>query len=285
MEPAGQLLNYFVHQMSSFSAKPCYHSHTDYEVFYFHGGKGAALIGETAIELVPGDLIIFNGIKRHGSIMRGESIRTSIRIEEAGALPLLQLPGSVDLFRPFRELQNCHWRLTGSSKEEVEHILAKIARFYNQPGPVNFTRLRMAVAELLLFIYDCGERQSGQREDAAGDKEHHVRNVMAFVEQHYMRELSLDELARSVHFSKYYVLRLFKEVTGMTVFEYVRRRRINQAKLLFMLNKTETVSDVSYRVGFKQPTHFSRNFKQLVGMSPEQYRKRAEAMVADRNDR
>lgn len=284
MEPAGQLLNYFVHQLSSFRTKPFYHSHPDYEVYYFHGGSGSVLVGETSIDLVPGDLIIMNGIKRHGSVMRDTCARTMLRIEESSVQPLLQLPGTVDLFRPFRELQNGHWRLSGSRKEEVEHILGKIDRFYNLPGRVNVTRLRMAVAELLLFIYDCDERQPGKREDAAGEKERHVRNVIAFIEQHYMRDLSLDELAQDVHFSKYYLLRLFKEVTGMTVFEYVRRRRINQAKLLFTLNKSESVTEISYRLGFKQPTHFSRLFKQFVGQSPEQYRKQLEVMLANRND-
>lgn len=278
MEPSRQLLHFFVHQRSNFSAKRCYHSHADYEVYYFHGGDGAVLIGDNAIDLVPGDLVIFNGIKPHGSMMRGPCSRTSLRIEESSVSQLVQLPGSVDLFRPFRELQNGLWRLSGKRKEEVEHILARIARFHNREGALSFAWLSMAVTELLLFICDCAEREPFSRNEApAGDKEKHAQAILAFIEHHYTRDLSLDELAQAVHLSKYYVVRLFKEVTGMTVFEYINKRRINQAKLLFMLNKAATVTDVGYQVGFKQPTHFSRNFKQLVGVPPEQYRKQANA--------
>jgi hypothetical protein len=116
-------------------------------VYYFHGGQGAVLIGETQIDLVPGDLIIMKGMKRHGSVMRDTCSRTSLRIEESYARPLLQLPGSVDLFRPFRELQNC----------------------------------------------------------TPEDKEVHVQNIITYIERHYMHDLSLDELAQNIHFSKYYI--------------------------------------------------------------------------------
>lgn len=276
MGASGQLLNYFAHRLCGFNAKPCYHSHADYEVYYFHGGEGSVLMGDAVIELAPGDLIIFDGMKQHGSVMNRPCSRTSLLLEEAGAQPFLQLQGSLDLFRPFREPGCCHWRLSGSRKEEVEQILASIARFYNQPGSVNFARLCVAVAELLLFIYDCGQQQPVYREEAAREKEKHVRDVTAFIDRHYMDDLSMESLARSVHFSKYYISRLFKELTGMTVFEYIRRRRVSQAKLLFLLDRSQsrTVSDIGYEVGFKQANHFSRTFKQLVGEPPELYRRR-----------
>jgi hypothetical protein len=118
MDLTKQLFDYFAHHHSSFRVKPFYHSHPEYEVYYFHGGRGTLLIGEAFIDLVPGDLFILNGIKPHGLIMQEPCVRTMFRIDEAFVQPLLQQQVSIDLFRPFRELGNCHFRLTGAIRRK-----------------------------------------------------------------------------------------------------------------------------------------------------------------------
>lgn len=65
--------------------------------------------------------------------------------------------------------------------------------------------------------------------------------------------------------------KLLKEVTGMTIFVYVKKRRMNQAKILFMMDKNLAVSDVCYEVGYKHLSHLSRLFKQEFGCTPEQF--------------
>ncbi|MEF3305272.1 helix-turn-helix transcriptional regulator [Paenibacillus sp. GYB003] len=271
MEAHRSLLDIFAYR-TDYIMPSKFHSHPEYEIYYVHGGGCTYLIGETFIDLAPGDLVIMNGMSQHGPIGMQSCVRTMIRFDEASTLPLLETPGSVDLLLPFRAIRNRRWRLTGERRAEVEHILHKLDRFARQPGPLGFDRLRNAFCELLLFIWECGETALNEP-TAPLNKESNVRNVLAYIENHYMEELTLERVADNVHLSKFYMMKIFKELTGMTVFEYVNKRRISQAKLLFRFNKKRTVTEVSFEVGFKQLTHFSRNFKRLVGMTPEQYRK------------
>ncbi|MCK9912405.1 helix-turn-helix transcriptional regulator, partial [Microbacteriaceae bacterium K1510] len=70
-----------------------------------------------------------------------------------------------------------------------------------------------------------------------------------------------------------YLSRTFKEVTGVPLFDYIYRQRINQARIRFLLDPDASVTDVGYAVGFKHPAHFSRLFKRLMGVSPDRYRR------------
>ncbi|RKN85787.1 AraC family transcriptional regulator [Paenibacillus ginsengarvi] len=270
MNPQTNLLDIFAYR-KDYKMASRFHSHPEYEIYYVHDGGCTYLVGETFLELAPGDLLIMNGMSQHGPVGMKACERTMIRFDEASTLPFVQSPGSLDLLLPFRTIRNRRWRLEGERRTEVEQILLKLNRFTAQPGPLGFNRLRNAFCELLLVIWECSEADLSDPTPMQ-IKEANVRNILTFIEQRYMEELSLERVADSVHLSKFYMVKIFKELTGMTVFEYINKRRISQAKLLFRFEKTRTVTEVGYQVGFKQLTHFSRNFKQLVGLTPEQYR-------------
>lgn len=266
------LLDTFAYR-SKYMMLPNFHNHPEYEIYFLHSGACQYVIGDMCLELAPGDLIIMNGMTRHSPIMTEPCVRTMIRFDEAYVLPLIQYSGLVDLLRPFRDLKNMHWRLEGDRRAEVEHILTKMYRFKGQSDPLSFNRIRNAFIELLLLICECSEEVLKTGKSAPVGKETIVHDIIAFIEAHYAEELSLERFAASMHLNKFYIVKIFKEMTGITVFEYINKRRINQAKLLFLANNKKTVSEVCCEVGFKQITHFSRNFKREVGMTPEQFRK------------
>ncbi len=85
------------------------------------------------------------------------------------------------------------------------------------------------------------------------------------------KELSLEKLAISANLSKYHYLRLFKNIYNVTPLEYLSIRRILKAKEL--LQETElSITEISYRLGFKNLSHLSLEFRKRAGITMKEFR-------------
>lgn len=106
-----------------------------------------------------------------------------------------------------------------------------------------------------------------------------------YINQNFSRaDLSLDEVAEYMGFSKSYTSRIFKEKTGSRYIEYLTQLRMEKAKAL--LTETDmTVKDISNAVGYYNVPGFRKKFKEYYGVSASQYRNRpAEEEGSDEND-
>lgn len=253
-----------------------FHSHPWYEVYYFHGGVCNYLIGDRIYGLSPGDLILMNGMTLHRPKVdpRFPYVRTVIHFEPSLVKPFQKLPQAVPILQPFQNLSNYRLSLDGSRREEVERLLDMMHGHQLRNDPVARNRLLLAFVDLLHVIYGFCVQPMRDRPDYASEKEHTVQRIVSYVEEKFTEDLDMDRLQAVLHVSKFYLSRLFKEVTGFTIFEFVFQRRINEAKVLFLLDPGLSVTEVGFRTGFKHLAHFSRLFKQQVGQTPEQYRKR-----------
>jgi len=98
-----------------------------------------------------------------------------------------------------------------------------------------------------------------------------ITRAKQFIAEHQTEELSLEQVARSVHTSKFYFCKMFKKATGINFTDYLSRVRTERAKNL-LLNPNLRVSEIAYEVGFQSLTHFNRVFKRILGHSPTDYR-------------
>jgi AraC-like DNA-binding protein len=98
-----------------------------------------------------------------------------------------------------------------------------------------------------------------------------IARAKQFITEHQTEELSLDQVAKSVHTSKFYFCKMFKKATGINFTDYLSRVRTERAKNL-LLNPNLRVSEIAYEVGFQSLTHFNRVFKRILGQSPSDYR-------------
>lgn len=96
--------------------------------------------------------------------------------------------------------------------------------------------------------------------------------ALEFIHNNYQMDFSLEELARIVNYSTYYFTRIFKRETGKTPFEYLTELRIDKAK--HFLNATEmSVTEICYKCGYHNISHFTTAFKRVSGMCPRDYRR------------
>jgi AraC-like DNA-binding protein len=103
---------------------------------------------------------------------------------------------------------------------------------------------------------------------------HYVTLAKDYLLRHLTQSLHLEEVAAHLQISEEHLARLFKRSTGETVFDYVRRMRLEQARTL-LIGSDMNVSEIAERTGFGSLAAFSRSFKRELGASPTEYRSRA----------
>ena len=109
----------------------------------------------------------------------------------------------------------------------------------------------------------------GNRPSSAG---YHVGKIKTYLRERLRHPTRLAEVADFVGLSEEHVARLFKSATGLTVFEYVRRLRIAEAKSRLAATD-ENLSEIARHTGFSSLTVFSRNFTREEGVNPSEFRR------------
>ena len=254
------------------------HSHSEYEILYFHRGASKYKLGEQILELKPGDLLLMNGMTLHGpQVQNGESYcRTVIHFDPAYIDEFTRFPYTLNVRDPFLRSGNTKITLCGENRLRFERQLAEMSGLHHQTHFAAHCRFQTLFLDLLFLIREIYEEHAGliadQPLNAKTVKEHHVRDLFLYLEEHYTRDFDLRSLEVKMHVNKYYLSKLFKEMTGMTIFQYVMLKRIHQAKARLLLRPGQSVTEIGVESGFKQPAHFTRAFKAFTGSTPTQFR-------------
>lgn len=97
-------------------------------------------------------------------------------------------------------------------------------------------------------------------------------NLLNFIDAHYADNLTLEQAADYIGFSKYHFTRLFKQHTNTTFHNYLCHKRIQAAQSMLTADMNLPVTDIAFRIGFNNLTSFSRCFSKYTNCSPTEYR-------------
>lgn len=97
----------------------------------------------------------------------------------------------------------------------------------------------------------------------------HIRRVQELIMDQLDNPWSLDEFSQETGLSRYHLIRSFKEKFGQSPHAYQLDQRIKKAKAL--LQQGENLSHIALQLGFSDQSHFQRNFKKRVAVTPKQY--------------
>lgn len=251
------------------------HTHQGLEVYYFIQGQAHYLIGDAIYELLPGDMLLFRGDVIH-------------RVNPSGQVPYVRsylnfMPDFLaevvpeDLFNKLLQLFNStsglRIRWLPEEREEIERMYSIMEEEAHKEAIGHAFVQKTLLAQLLIHVYRKSKYLVEMSPPSAvSTTQMTVQRILQFVNQTYRENESLDDMAKRLHLSKYYMCHCFKEVTGYTINSYVMRKRVEDAKKM-LLEGEESVADISEWLGFNSAIHFSRTFKQYAGVPPLVFRK------------
>lgn len=99
-----------------------------------------------------------------------------------------------------------------------------------------------------------------------------VNRILSYVERNLGNDLTLDEIAKELHYSKFYVERVFKEHTGQPLYRYMKNRRLNEAARKLIETK-QPIIEIALEAGYHSQQAFTQAFHEVYGLSPQKYRK------------
>lgn len=129
------------------------------------------------------------------------------------------------------------------------------------------TELVDRLAEIIIRLREASQDQTYSVANAA------VVQVKNLLENEYMKQISLEYISKSVNMSPSYISRMFKSIIGINLTEYLTQLRIDKAKQL-LCDYNIRIYEVGNKVGYNNIRHFSHVFRDIVGLTPTEYRER-----------
>ena len=149
----------------------------------------------------------------------------------------------------------------------IRTLLRLMQEEAEQRRPGYFELVRCYLIELL--IHTLRRMDDAQ---AAATGEDISAFVAAYVAEHYMEELTLQELAARLNYSLPYVSKRFKEDTGVSFVHYLQNYRVMQGCRL-LASSRRSLSEITEMVGYRDVKFFSSLIKRMTGLSPSDFRR------------
>ncbi len=221
-------------------------------------GKGKYQIYGSTYELESGDCFL---IPPHTPILYQSDVRNPwvyywIGFDGANLAHLIEAWG-MSLSSPV---------LHGQQMAQIEAILKPIAL----GGELTTAGAYQAIGHF--YLLHAQLIRGNRRHAPLTSKEAHVLKVRNRLRDTYYQDVTVQLLADEIGLDRTYLSRIFKEVTGVSIKEYIENLRMNRAE--YLLSGSEmSLSEIAYFCGYSSETYFSIAFKKRNGQSPSRYRK------------
>lgn len=252
------------------------HFHPEFEIYYMFNGERYYFIENKTYRVRKGSLVLIDSMHIHKTSVLGKDFHDRFLIE-LNAEPFSSFFQSVsgmslaEFFARYSYVleldeQTQDWieRRFNDIMEEAEKRLDNYPVF-----------IMLKIAEILLFVRRFHSDGLIPPNLSMSDKAKHkmINEIAAFITQGEIRVKSLDDICSRFFISKSYLCRIFKEVTGLTVQDYVNIHCVKKAQQLLEQNGL-SIADISESLGYNSVTYFERVFKKYTETTPLKYRKK-----------
>ncbi|MBH1940507.1 AraC family transcriptional regulator [Mobilitalea sibirica] len=252
------------------------HFHNEYEIYYLVSGERFYFIEKQTYDVKKGSLVIIDRNQIHKTVGTNTTHhdRILMLITEEALEPIFQLYDNIDM-RSFFTKNSGVIELNEAGQHYVEELLFGIIREMKEKHTSYEFVTKAKLAELLIFATRCknGENATLKSETIQTEKYKKINEIAEYITQNYQYNISLADISEDFYISKCYLSRIFKEITGFTVNEYINIIRIKKAQQL-LENTDYSITQIAGLVGYDSITYFEKVFKKYTEISPLKYRKK-----------
>ncbi len=156
--------------------------------------------------------------------------------------------------------------------EEIRQRLADILLMFYQKNTIDIYHLYGNVLNLLSVLNEnfCSKRDNILNKERSTTE--HMQKILRYMDEHYMENLTLTQVAQTEFISANYLSHLFRRYLNTSFVQYLRMLRLNHA-YSDLVNTKQSVTEIAMRNGFSNSTAFIQYFRDVYGKTPAKFRR------------
>lgn len=248
------------------------HHHDFYELYFFVSGSVSYNIESNNYRLSPGDVLLISPQELHQPLVSTEkqNYERYVLWLNSSFLQQFSTPNQ-DVTRCFDSSAPEHTNLIrpeGVTRELITYLIQQLIREQENEEYATDLYCLSLLAQLLVLVNRTA-RRAGRAPEPRDNADSTVYRILAYINEHYNEDLTLDYLANMFFISKYHLSREFNRVAGTSVHRYIIQKRLIMARQ--MMAAGVPTSEVCQHCGFGDYSNFYRAFKNEYQISPRKY--------------
>jgi AraC-like DNA-binding protein len=246
------------------------HMHDMYELYYLYEGERMYFIRDRSYLILPGDLVLINRRELHATSDSDKLGHARVVINFSDGILENTKEAAPFLLDAFTH-DTPVLRLDLPTRRLVEDMLAKLIHEAKEPAMGQTFAMTHFLIELLLFTARFVRIHPVTSPEHVSPLHRKISTIVRFINTHFAEPMRLEELAEQFEISSAYLSRMFKEITGFSLVEYVNLVRVQEAQRLLATTRLKVIV-IAEQVGFGSLVQFGRVFRQMTKMTPLRYR-------------
>lgn len=248
-----------------------YHCHEHLEISVVTKGYGTYYIDGKEYPLKAGDLVILNPGTYHKSMVTCPDYCTTEYYIGFTDIHIRDLPPNT---LPLPN-GNVVVSMKDGMRQEIYRLCSFMGKEFKTCRPGRYFMLKSYLIQLILLLL---RDQQETKEEPDGcifespNKKYVVKQMIRYFNEHYHEKISLDQIAKNMYLSTFYLSKIFKAETGDTPINYLIELRMEKARDLMETSPDLSIQTVASMVGYEDAYHFSKLFKKHFGTAPSKYR-------------
>ncbi|MBM7636449.1 AraC family transcriptional regulator [Streptococcus saliviloxodontae] len=275
--PSGFPYNFFQTHIKNGYPDVIYHWHPELEIIFVEKGTARFHVNYEIFNSQPGDLIFIQPTSMHSihPIDQEEHLSQTFKIhlDNLGRSTIEQFSQ-----RYLQPLHNGHFELMPriqphmAGYEDIKTLVQVIFKLCHDQPLYYDILLKAKLHELLYLLYSKRYVVRHYTDDIYRKYEK-LKDLIAYLNTHYMEDLSIDFLADYFGYSRAHFMTIFKQHTGSSCLDFILQLRLSKT-CEALVHTDQSVTQITEAIGFNNQANFNRQFKQRYQMTPLQYRKR-----------